>query len=236
MKKTLIISCLLILSCVAFSQQIKSKNAEFDDYITLFRASGYELFSFDITELLNERYDIVFVKKEFLAGKEINSSILKTTPNKRLLTDFPESYRQKMVDEGQVIDTKTQAVYHAEKFSIGFIPSGNDSTRLMQIQVSDFFTMSKIALKLKGLSKKDSDELMFYYHIRPFKLNAFKEEEFIPLILLGSGWYDEISGMFRFCGANEIEPDMSSEILKDIPHHYVIGVRFVKKIININGI
>lgn len=229
MKKILITSCILIMSCAAFSQQIKNKNVELDDFVTLLGNSGYELFSYDITELLNERYDIVFVKKEFLAGKEIKSSDLSKISNKRLLTEFPESQWQKVVDEGGVIDPKTQAIAHAEKFSFGFFPSGNDSTKTMQLEVPGFTTLSRISFKLKGLSTKDSDNLMYFYNTRPFKLNAFKEGEFTPLILLGSGWYDEKYNVFRFCGEIEIEPDMSSELLKDVPHHYVIGVRIFKK-------
>lgn len=30
------------------------------------------------------------------------------------------------------------------------------------------------------------------------------------------------------CGAKEIDPDMSTDILKDTPHYYVIGVIFTK--------
>ena len=60
-------------------------------------------------------------------------------------------------------------------------------------------------------------------------MSEFKENEFIPLILLGSGWFDERFNIFRFCGESEIEPDMSSEILKEVPHHYVLGVIFIKK-------
>jgi hypothetical protein len=47
--------------------------------------------------------------------------------------------------------------------------------------------------------------------------------------LFGSSWYDERFNIYRFCGENEINPDMSSEILKDVPHYYVIGVKFNKK-------
>ena len=228
MKKSLSI-LMLVLSCTAFGQQIKSKNVELDDFITLLGASGYEIFSYDITEMLNERYDIVFVKKEFSAGKEIESSNFTMVPNKRLLTDIPESFRQKLIDEGRVIDPKTQAIAHAEKFSFGFHPSGNDSTKLMLINVPDFIMQPRITFKLRGLPVKDSDKLFFSYHTRPFKMKAFKENEFIPLVLFGSVWYDERFDVYRFCGEREIEPDMSSEILKDVPHYYVIGVKFVKK-------
>jgi len=218
------------LSCAAFGQQIKDRNVELDDFIALVKASGYELFSYDITEMLHERYNIVFVRKEYEAGREIATSNLNTVPNKTLLTDFPESSRQEFMDGGgRIIDPKTQAIAHAEKINFGLYPSDNDSTKFMQIAVPDLMTMSRITFKLRGLARKDSDKAFFSYNTRPFKISEFKEDEFIPLILLGSSWYDERYNVFRFCGEKQIEPDMSSEILKDVPHYYVIGVRFVKK-------
>ena len=229
-KNSVITLAMLFLSYTAFSQQIKSKNVELDDLISLLGVVGYELFNYDISEMLNERYNIVFVKKEFSAGKEIESSNLTTVSNKMLLSDFPETSLQEVIDAGlSIIDPKTQAISHAEKISFGFYPSDNDSTKNMQINVPGFMSMKKITFKLRGLTLKDSDKMLFFYNTRPFKIKAFNEDEFIPLILLGSGWYDERFNILRFCGEREIEPDMSSEILKDVPHYYVIGVKFVKK-------
>ena len=228
-KNSVITLAMLVLSYTAFGQQIKSKNVELDDLISLLGVAGYELFNYDISEMLNERYNIVFVKKEFSAGKEIESSNLTTVSNKRLLTEFPESQWQELIDAGRVIDPKTQAISHAEKISFGFYPSGNDSTKLMQVNVPGFMSMNKITFQMRGLTLKDSEKMMFFYNTRPFKIKEFQEDEFIPLILLGSGWYDERFNVLRFCGEREIEPDMSSEILKDVPHHYVVGVKFVKR-------
>ena len=228
-KNSVIAFAMFFLSCAAFGQQIKSKSVEFDDLLFLLGTSGYELFIYDITEMLNEKYEIEFIKKEYEAGKEIATSRLTMVQNKRLLTDIPESFRQKLIDEGRVIDHKTQAISHAEKFSFGFYPSGNDTIKRMQLHVPEFTTMPRITFNLRGLVNVNSDKLFFSYHIRPFKMSTFKENEFIPLILLGSSWYDERFNVFRFCGEIEIEPDMSSEILKDVPHHYVLGIKFVKK-------
>ena len=227
-KNSVLTLAMLVLSCIAFGQQIKSKNVELNDLISLLGAAGYEIFNYDISEMLNERYDIVVVKKEFSAGKEIASSNLATVPNKRLLTDIPESSRQQFIDAGRVIDPITQAIELVEKISLGFYPSGNDSTKRMQIGVGGR-TLSNSSLKLRGLIQKDSDKLFFFYTIRPFQIKAFKEGEFIPLILLSSGWYDERFDIFRSCGQIEVEPEMSDEIYKNIPHHYVVGVKFVKK-------
>ena len=227
-KKCVITLATLVLSYTVFGQQIKNKNVELDDLISLLGAAGYELFSYDITEMLNGRYDIVVVKKEFSDGKEIESSNLVMLPNKRLLTDIPESSRQQFIDAGRVIDPITQAIELVEKIKIGFYPSDNDSTKRIHVGV-DGRTLSISSLNLKGLMQKDSEKLLFFYTIRPFQLKAFKEDEFIPLILLSSGWYDERFNIFRSCGQREIEPEMSDEIYKNIPHHYIVGVKFVKK-------
>ena len=76
---------------------------------------------------------------------------------------------------------------------------------------------------------KDSDKKHFNYHTRPFIIEAFEVDKFIPLVLFGSSWYDERFNVIRFCGEREIDPDLSSEILKDVPHYYVLGIKFVKK-------
>ena len=229
MKQIFILSCALVLSCAAFCQQIKNKNIELDELFTLLNSSGYELFSYDISEMLNERYDIVFVKKEYSAGKEIESSNLTMVSNKRLLTDFPESQWQEAIDTGiTIIYPETKAIAHAEKISFGFSPSDNDSTKFMQINIPEL-TRMRCPLKLNGLPMKGSNKKFYSYNTRPFKIGTFKEDLFIPLILFGSSWYDERFNIYRFCGEREIDPDMSSEILKDIPHFYVIGVKFIKK-------
>ena len=229
MKKIFIISCMVVLSCAAFGQQIKNKNVELDDLLTLLQASGYELFNFDITEMLNEQYNIEITSKEYVkGGEEITSKNFASTSNKRLMTDFPESQWQKIIDDGRIIDTETKAIAHAEKIAIGLYPSGNDTTVRLQINIPNFTGMGT-SYNLRGLPVKDSDKKFYRYYTRPFKIEAFKEDAFIPLILYGSMWYDERFGVFRFCGEKEIDPDMSSEILKDVPHYYVLGVKFVRK-------
>ena len=51
----------------------------------------------------------------------------------------------------------------------------------------------------------------------------------IPLLLYGSVWAEPGTTFFRFCGENEIDPEMKAEILTHIPHHYVIGVQLKKE-------
>ena len=228
MKKNFIIICMLVLSCTAFGQQIKNKNVELEDFTALLNAAGYESFNYDISEMLNERYNITITQKEYEAGKEIASTNRMTAPNMILLTDIPEPARQGFIDAGRIIDQKTQAISFVEKISFGFYPSNNDSTKNMMISVPGAGGGTG-TLKLRGLSQKDSDKLLFFYTTRPFQIKEFKEGEFIPLVLVSSGWYDEQFGIFRSCGQREIEPEMSDETYRNIPHHYIVGVTFVKR-------
>ena len=203
MKKIFIISCMLLLAYITFGQQIRSRDFDIDDLMTLLRASGYELFSFDITEMLNERYDIHIIKKEFESGKEIATTNLTRSPisNKRFLAE---------------------RTILLERINFGFYPSGNDSTKFMQIHVPRFITIPRSRFNLRPLPHSDR----FFYQTRPFRIEAFRENEFIPLILIGSGWWDERSNIHRFCTEIEFNPDMSSETLKLMPHYFIVGVRF----------
>lgn len=65
---------------------------------------------------------------------------------------------------------------------------------------------------------------LYMYYAKPFKTGEFTTGQFIPLVLLGSAWYDKNIGSHRFCGEDKIDPDMSTKILQHIPHYYVIGV------------
>lgn len=72
----------------------------------------------------------------------------------------------------------------------------------------------------------------FYsYHTRPFAFHAIQtaDEMKIPLLLYGSAWAEPGTTFFRFCGENEIDPEMKAEILRHTPHYYIIGIRLNKK-------
>lgn len=68
----------------------------------------------------------------------------------------------------------------------------------------------------------------YRYESRPFELVAPVETgKVIPLVLFGSYWYEQETGVSRFCGEKVINPDLSSDIIKSIPHFYVLGIRII---------
>ncbi|MBO7129958.1 MAG: DUF5041 domain-containing protein [Prevotella sp.] len=40
-----------------------------------------------------------------------------------------------------------------------------------------------------------------------------------------SYWYEPETGVSRFCGESVIKPDLSSDIVKSIPHFFVLGLK-----------
>ena len=83
-----------------------------------------------------------------------------------------------------------------------------------------------LALKPQTVSP-GKEEYMYDYF--PFKVDKIQLGEFIPLVMLGSYWFDEEAGFFRFCGEDELEADLSSKILSLVPHYYVFGMSVTKR-------
>ncbi len=113
-----------------------------------------------------------------------------------------------------------------EKLIIGFVPSDNDSTATYAFRFSESRGFNS-RLPLMPICNPDHPADKWYmYESRPFELVApFEKGKFIPLVLYGSYWYEPENGGCRFCGDNEIKPDLSSDILKYIPHYYVLGIK-----------
>ncbi len=229
------------------SAVIKPLTVSIDDYMPILEAAGYSVFPFDISSLNDGKYMISFIAKEYIDGKETIDDIFlgyATYPNMHLLSDFPED-SLKDINPEEIEDPEKGIYTMAKKLTIGFSPVVNDSIRPMILKI-DGITTSNFELGMKPIFTHNdtvNGQKSYMYVLRPFKLpsvstsaaNAgetngksaqFKDGEFIPLVLFGSGWYDPQFDIHRFCGEREIDPDFSSRILKYIPHYYVIGVKF----------
>ena len=82
------------------------------------------------------------------------------------------------------------------------------------------------AVQTSFLPIKSSLLTFFQVAWRNFKLEIFEKGKFIPLLMYGSAWWDADCECYRFCGDSELSPDMTSELFKDSPHYFIIGVKF----------
>ena len=186
----------VLVAMTGWAQTIKMNDPSFSDYLPLLNIKGYKAYSFDTSAFKGKWAELVV--KEYVNGEQITNS---------------------MSNYGIALGIK-------DKLIMGFAPSDNDSTTIFSFYCSDDGAFS-CQLPLKPIcDPKYPEEKWYMYNSRPFELVApFEKGKFIPLVLYGSNWYDADCGGCRFCGDNFIKPDLSSDIVKFIPHFYVLGIK-----------
>ena len=233
--KLLVIATLAFVGLTMQAQEVKQIEASVDDYIALLNQSGYQAYSFDISQLMDTTYYVQFEVREYVAG---NPDPVMVQPygrglkNRTMVKDF--MWRER--SEEELADIRAASVVYengvysrAEKITVGFLPCKNDSTEVGKLFVENQGA-SGFSLSLKQIDHKGAynEDVIYSYNTLPFKTSAFEEGKFIPLAAYASFWFDERFNIIRFCGATELDPDMTTEILKDTPHYFVIGVIFSK--------
>ena len=195
MKKTIIIALLALIALAGQAQEIRADEPTLGDYMQLLKAKGYIAYSFDMKDFKGKQYEPVVM--EYANSKEAKDVL-------GFSFSFPLG----------------------EKLVIGFAPSSNDSTYVYSYQ-SDGGGGFNATLKLQPVYAPEMPTKQAYrYESRPFELVAPVEMgKFIPLVLFGSYWYEQETGVSRFCGEKQINPDLSSDIIKSIPHFYVLGIK-----------
>lgn len=216
------------LSLQVNAQEIKQTTPDFNDYIPLLKTAGYEVFTYDISSLKDDTYSLSFVIREYVNGELVSDSEERDRPatfmNRRMMEDIPEASRDKVTKEF-AYDYEKGIVSLSKKITIGFSPAA-DSLKQMLVSLESMGATNRI-LTLKPLDDQNNKN-RYAYDIRPFKLETLQLGEFTPLLLVGSFWYDERYGIFRFCGEREMPADMSSPSIPMIPHYYVVGVKVRK--------
>lgn len=216
-----------LASSVAVGQTISRQAATFDDYIPLLNDKGYEAFVFDISSLADHKVQIALTVREYEGDKLVKDNVLPWSPsssNMLLLTDIPEEYRQPFIDGG-LDDAERGIVRLATKMTIGLMPGQADSVKRFMFSVDEMGSaLNQLTLKPQTIT--ETGKQFYAYNTRPFKLDNVPASGYVPLVLLGSVWYDERIQTHRFCGENEIDPDLSAEksMVHFIPHFYVFGV------------
>lgn len=202
-RRLFIIACILILSTPVYGQRIKKTNKLYIESLTaLLKAAGYEVYDFDIPQARQIEFEI----REYSDGQE-------------------SIFAKQEYDKEQYGNIKN--------VHIGFYPSDDpciankSSVKYVQVGIPEAYR--NIPLRLHGIKIEETGQTSYIYGARTFKLDKkIMPGKFIPLVLLGSFWYDERSRIFRFCGESEIASDMSSEILKNLPHYYIVGITLKK--------
>lgn len=213
------------------AQEVKRTEADISDYIPLLNAMGYDVYTFDISSLNDETYNIEFVVREYVNGALVEDPLASQMPrytlrNRRMLSDFPEEYWDEILAEGPIYDRDKGILTLSEKISVGFAPA-SDSLRTMNMQLENIGALRRL-LSLKSQTSSTGEE-EYMYDYRPFKVGALQMGEFTPLVALGSYWYDEQYDLYRFCGEDELDPDLSAGMLVSSPHYYVLGITVTKK-------
>lgn len=231
MKKQFILLAVAML-CFAVSVQgqennqpkINSSEVEIADLVSALEISDYRFARFDLSEFLTGDYIVSFYIQEF-DGKNLKEpETYKVGKNRIPVTDIPEGQR-KMALEMSGLPEDATYFSQLKSLSVYFIPK-TDSTINMTINMPGFSKFAKI-LKLKELVTPSYS--VYMYDSRPFEIEKMKLGENIPLVMYGSGWWDEKSNICRMCGDRFLKPDLSNEIIKNIPHYYIIGVKIDKQ-------
>lgn len=225
----------LILAGMVFSfslnaQELKRTEADISDYIPLLNAAGYDVYTFDISSLKDETYDIEFSVREYVGGVRVEDPLNERTRhilrNRRMLSDFPEEYWDEIIETGPIYDLDKGILTLSEKVSVGFAPSA-DSLKTVNMLLENIGAL-RTALSLKSQTDYSGKE-SYMYDYRPFKVGALQLGEFTPLVALGSYWYDAEYELYRFCGEDELDPDPSLGMLSSSPHYYVLGMIVTKR-------
>lgn len=235
MKKAIIIAIVILASASLRAQEVRPIESSVKDYIALLNQSGYQAYSFDISQLMDTTYYVQFEVREYVAG---NPDPVMVQPygrglkNRTMVKDFMwrERSEEELADiRAASVDYENGVYSRAEKITVGFLPCKNDSTEVGKLFVENQGA-SGFSLSLKQIDHKGAynEDVIYSYNTLPFKTSAFEEGKFIPLAAYASFWFDERFNIIRFCGATELDPDMTTEILKDTPHYFVIGVIFSK--------
>lgn len=227
-----------ILSIAAFalaawstlsSQALKPVKPDFDAYVSLLQADGYEVQSYDLSALSDSTYSFMLIVREYENGKMIHDGyerFIYPLRNRNMLSRFSEE-DQKTVKPEDMADAARGIFSLGTRLNLGLSPL-NDSTLRVSMEIPEIgAAYQQISLRQQVHPKTGT--IQHNYNNRPFTAPVFHSDTFIPLMLVGSAWYDPHIEMFRFCGENEIAPDLSSEILSHVPHFYVIGVETKKE-------
>lgn len=214
----------LIFSATAMqaadSLKINTMEPQMEDIFSILNSMDMDFFRFDLSEFLANDYDVMFYVDEYRDNElvERKYSIFFGT-NRMSVNLYPEEQREQvramhgLGPEEDKFDYITTACIYTRKTS--------DSTTDFTVNCPGVARITRhIDLYPVG------PDSTYFYVARPFSMKKSSADgnADIPLVMYGSGWYDEENGIVRCCGEYEIDPARQAQILKDSPHYYIIGI------------
>ncbi len=225
---------LILLTCLLWegsqaqdSVRIAPQPPQVDDILQVLEINDTYVNRFDLSSLLDTHYNVSFYIDEYREGKKRDRlNQMHFGPNIQSIKIFPkEQWEMARKDLGLSPD---EDEYVRIKSATSIIRQENDSSAFIYISIPNAGKMG-CPVKLYPVGPEEGEKFTMY-STRPFRLDAAPDTATveIPLVFYGSGWYDERFKITRFCGEKEIDPTLKAELVKDVPHFYVIGMRLEK--------
>ena len=215
-----IFACLCVMSSIVGGRELRLKTTSFEDYIPLLENAGFHLESFDISDLADSSYYIQLQIREYEAGKtDFKTNMMPYALDNRTMAN---ELKDTIIPAEEMAVPEKGIYTLGRKVNIG-LRSVTDSTKTVLMDIPEIGTMP-LSLKMRKVHNPETgDDIMIEYDARPFKVDSIRINDFTPLVWVGSFWWDGDFKIFRCCGENEIS-SLSSEIVDNSPHYYVIGI------------
>ena len=219
-----IIAMLCSMTAIAQKPAVKEAEISIEDIKTVLEANEIFLYSFDMTEYNEEVYSIIPFVEEYENGVLNEKSLVRASlgMNKTDVRKFDA--RADMWRERYGMKRHQNIHTLLNKVGIYLYPVSDSVTKLT-FNVENLGSFG-IPINKKKYGKGPQAENHARYSHRPFKLVPQEHAEIIhiPLVMVGTFWYDERKSVYRFCGETEIDPERTNDILKNCPHYFIIGI------------
>lgn len=231
MKKPATLLCVVALFGPLRAQdslRVTPQPIQLEDVVDVLEMNGISIHRFDLRPLLKTHYNVSFYVDEYRhAEKQGRVHSFMFGPNIMSVEVYPEEQWEAVRQEHHLAPNESEFDYI--KSVTLTLQVKDDSLVYISVGSPDAGRMSK-RLKLYPV-EGETRYVSYMYSSRPFRLDAVANADTveIPLVFFGSGWYDKRFNVTRFCGESEIDPQLQAEIVKDVPHAYVVGMRLEKK-------
>ena len=231
MKKVLL--CLMISALAGSlhaqdSIRISPQEPQVADVLNILEYMDINIHRFDLAPLLKAHYNVSFYVDEYKAGRKqqrVHSFMFGS--NIQPINEYPEDQQDEVrkkfglapdEDEFDYLLSATVTVRKTED-SLAYIHVNAPRAGMMATRV-----------QLHPVGPPDGEKWCIY-GTRPFRLDAVADADTVevPLVFYGSAWYDEQYQLIRLCGESEIDPQLQADIVKMVPHFYVVGLRLERQ-------